>query len=227
MKAEIKEINREIFEWYISLEDKSDYAKPYLVTPEDGYCNAGNRGFILGKETAGWLEQVADPEIGQIEDEYDKVIEKSISMDGSAWWRMFFELRDRVNTESVKLTAGNVALLGYHYGKKGFPHKYMDKLAYFLKKYIEILKPGFIILFCGVGTRSGTDRPYISLLEMIFGAYLGSEVVEGAAEQNKWPLYRLKFKNIGTMRVYGTRHPERASNKWKEDIIDTINETIK
>lgn len=30
MKAEIKEINREIFEWYISLEDKSDYAKPYL-----------------------------------------------------------------------------------------------------------------------------------------------------------------------------------------------------
>ena len=71
MKAEIKEINREIFEWYISLEDKSDYAKPYLLTPEDGYCNAGNRGFILGKETAGWLEQVADPEIGQIEDEYD------------------------------------------------------------------------------------------------------------------------------------------------------------
>lgn len=32
---------------------------------------------------------------------------------------------------------------------------------------------------------------------MIFGAYLGSEVVEGAADQNKWPLYRLKFKNNG------------------------------
>ena len=224
MKTEIKSINNEIYRWYQSLEDKSEYAKPYLVTPEDEYCIAEHRGLILGKETGGWLENVENPDIGQVENEYQRIIHKSVSMNGSAFWRMYFDLKDSL-VESIKVTAGNVALLGYHYGTKGFPLKYADKLAFFLKKYIEILKPECLIIFCGAGTISRSDIPYIRILEMIFGEYQGSEALKGNSHI-EWPLRYLRFEKSGTIRIFGTRHPERAPREWKESILITITETI-
>lgn len=99
-------------------------------------------------------------------------------------------------------------------------------LSIFLKKYLDILSPDIIICFSGFGTKN-REHNYSSILEHIFGTYHPENNIPINMLDNEYPLYKLSFASNAN--IYGTRHPQGTSNKWRENIcksiVDIINNT--
>jgi hypothetical protein len=221
--ARIQNINKELLDWYLSLENRDKYTNPYLIMPDESYFKSKIKIVTLGKETNGWGEYESYTTQEELESLYvDKIIQKNFRECNFPYWKFCFNNLMSCLPENTGLCFANVALLGYRYGNKGYDTKLAPELGIFLKKYLDILSPDIIICLTGFGTKNGSLN-YSRILENIFGTYHPENNIP--MYDGKHPLYKLSFASNAN--IYGTRHPQGTSNKWRENfskyIIDIIN----
>lgn len=242
MKTIIESINKEIFNWWINLPERTvKYTNPYLIIPTKMFMAAKRKIVILGKETNGWAqcEQEAEkilcgedliwpPE--RLEQFYNaKVNNKEIG--SFPFWNFCWDMERAIKKvdNSVELCYANVALLGKPYGARGYDPNLAETLSYFLGKYLNALDADAIICLTGFGTKTRTELPYLKILEQegLFGKYDRDKDTIIGDKDTKYPLRELYFEHARCP-ILGTVHPERKSREWKDqtirNIILTINE---
>lgn len=176
-----------------SLNDKTKYACPYLIIPDDNYKESRYKILLCGKETNGWGEKegyrntlISNPkDWGIIKNKllelynYKVNIEWGKNLDGSFW--PFYQLiRENIEIPLYKpnikpkfpfcgLVAGNVSLLGYTYDTKGFNSQLVDSnngitgLSDDFNDLVNGLKPDLII--ATIGYKKSSSYAYINILE--------------------------------------------------------------
>lgn len=216
--------NRELFDWAKKNMDQEKHTNPYLIIPDEQYQRAPFKVLVLGKETNGWGESEKCASVEDLEELYrDKVLKKTIWGCGSTFWDFYFDYVKPISENAahdIGICVSNVALVGYN-GKKGYNTEYSNKLIGFLKDYLKILAPDAIICFTGFGTATHTENDYLKILEPIFGKYSGDKDILLSPHCN-WPMRKLSFASSGNIEIYGTRHPQHTSRKWKESMSQAI-----
>ena len=242
MLNEIKQLNKEFYNWAAVELNDPDNTNPYLIIPDERYQNASFRILVLGKETNGWGEGKDENchSAKDLEKLYvDKIINKEIGR-STAFWDFYFSwvwesLKER---SDVGVCVSNVALLGYRYEflqlkpkgqKEGYNKDNALKLSEFLGRYINILKPNAIICFTGFGTKTRTEEPYLKILEHkkhLWGSYIrdNDKVLDTTC---KYSMRKLTFVDSKGIEVYGTCHPgwrakKEIKDKWKQSIVNSI-----
>lgn len=225
-KEQIEELNKKLFNW-ANKEKKNNltYTNPYLIIPEDTYWNKKIKILILGKETNGWGENENFTKQDELQKLYiDKINDKGFSKGYGHFWNFYFNYIKNIeeNNHNVGICVSNIALLGFTYDKKGYNTGLAKKLSYYLKKYLELLKPDIIVCFAGFGTKTHQENNYVLILKEIFGDYKGNTPI--SPDRNiRFPLLKLSFDKLpNKIELYGSAHPERKSIKWKEMIKNTL-----
>lgn len=225
MIENIKIKNRELFDWAKKNPNQKKHTNPYLIIPDEQYQSATFKVLVLGKETNGWGESENCASVEDLEELYqNEVLEKNIWGYGNPFWDFYFDYVKPISENAahdIGICVSNVALVGYKYGEKGYNTKYSNELSGFLKDYIDILAPDAIICFTGFGTATHMENDYLKILEPIFGEYSGDKDIL-LPPQCKWPMRKLSFASSGGIAIYGTRHPQHTSRKWKESMKQAI-----
>ena len=226
----ISKVNEALYNWWLELPGREQYyTNPYLIMPSTEYLNAKKKALILGKETNGWAQKEIEEEktngetaiwpTVKLERFYDEQINKK-RIGANPFWNFCWELESALKGKfnNIELCYANVAVLGLPYGQRGYDPKLAEPLSIFLKDYIEALQPDVIICLTGFGTKTNTERPYLKLLNRVFGEYDETKDVIIGNQEMKYPLRKLYFPNV-KIPILGTAHPERKSKAWKEDTI--------
>lgn len=231
MRNAIKTVNRQLYDWSRQL-DSHIYTNPYLVLPSEDFIKSRKRILVLGKEPNSWgeLEMQGQPSFewtpSKLEAFYnDKIIEKTISP--CAFWRYCWNFEKGLKERDVEFSCcfSNVALLGYRYGKRGYDENLSGRLAEFLKKYIIALEPAAIVCLVGFGTKTHRERPYLRLLEGVFGEYDESKNIKFGSCSLQYPVMKLYFSDAAVP-IYGIAHPERKKRQWTIDSINILCDNI-
>ena len=229
----LKQENISLFELYSAMRiDKAECTNPYLVVPSDAYVKSSFKVLLLGKETNGWgTAEFQSPTIEDLEDLYNRKINDDWGI-GGPLWDFYYSLRcisegDNIEVPDfagkVGFCASNIALIGKEYGHSGFNSKYAAQLSEILSQCLIILNPDIVLCPVGVGTSSGCDHPYIELLKSSMNAESCNK-----KETNCNGLYELHFTPSNSKSLFlGCRHPQGASNDFKENVKRYLIELIK
>lgn len=221
MFKEIKKLNEEFYNWSAVELNDPDNTNPYLIIPDERYRNASFRILVLGKETNGWGDAEKCTSVDALEKLYrDKVLERNFSGCGYPFWDFYFPciLENLKERPDIGVCVSNVALLGKLYGKGHYKAKYAPELSYYLRRYIHALKPDAIICFFGTDGQAG---PYLRILKSLWGPYSGDKdtILDPTCENS---MRKLFFADSEGIEIYGTRHPQGATNEWKQSIVNSI-----
>lgn len=232
----LRQVNISLFELYKAIKtNQEECTYPYLVVPSDAYVNSDFKVLLLGKETNGWgTEEYKAPAIPSIED-LEGLYNQSVNIDweiGGPLWDFYYSLRRISEGENIEVPefagkvgfcASNVALIGKEYGHPGFNYKYTDQLSFFLSQSLEILNPDIVLCPVGVGTSSGGDYHYIEMLKSCFRTDTCNK-----NETECKGLYELYFGMPQDKPLFlGCRHPQGATNEFKNNVKSYIIELIK
>lgn len=182
-------------ELFNSLSDKEKYACPYLVVPNKNSEDSRHNILLCGKETNGWGESegyrndlISNPKDWEnIKIKLLELYDRKVNLEwgkniGGPFWsfyrmiREFFEknpYNENLNPQfaSCSLTVGNISLLGYNYGSKGFNPSLIDfqknnhniGLATDFEYLAEALNPDLLIATVGYKKSN-----YTQILEKVF-----------------------------------------------------------
>lgn len=232
----LRKVNISLFELYKAMKsNQEECTYPYLVVPSDAYVNSDFKVLLLGKETNGWgTEEYKAPAIPSLED-LEGLYNQSVNIDweiGGPLWDFYYSLRRISEGENIEVPefagkvgfcASNVALIGKEYGHPGFSHKYTVHLSDVLSRCLEILNPDIVLCPVGVGTSSGCDYPYIELLKNSLNAESCNK-----KETTCNGLFELLFAPSNSKAIFlGCRHPQGATNEFKNNVKSYIIELIK
>ena len=232
----LRKVNISLFELYKAMKsNQEECTYPYLVVPSDAYVNSDFKVLLLGKETNGWgtaeFHSPSMPSIEELENLYDSKINNGPGIGGS-FWGFYNKLRIISKEEKnevpefagkVGFCASNVALIGKEYGHPGFNYKYTAQLSFILSQCLEILDPDIVLCPVGVGTSSGRDYHYIELLKSCFRTDTCNKI-----ETECKGLYELYFGSPQDKPLFlGCRHPQGATNEFKNNVKSYIIELIK
>ena len=224
MLNEIKQLNKEFYNWAAVELNDPDNTNPYLNIPDERYQNASFRILVLGKETNGWGEGKDENchSAKDLEELYRHIVLDKTIMDNNGFWRFYFKflLPSLETRPDIGVCVSNVALLGYKNDNAGYNPEYVQELGEFLGDYIKILEPNMIFCVAGIGTKK--EGNYLKILESTHcvGTYLG---YTPTCEPS---LRKLSFSNAANIKIYGTRHPQGKSHEWKRLIIKIITQEI-
>lgn len=232
----LRQVNISLFELYKAMKSNlEECTYPYLVVPSDAYVHSDFKVLLLGKETNGWgtaeFQSPSMPSIEELEDLYDRKVNDDWGI-GGPLWDFYYSFRcisegDNIEVpelaEKVGFCASNVALIGKEYGHPGFNNKYTIQLSSILSQSLEILNPDIVLCPVGIGTSSGCDYFYIELLKECLKAETCDK-----KETTCNGLFELLFAPSNSKAIFlGCRHPQGATNEFKNNVKNYIIELIK